>query len=106
MAVELDVNNRENRLAPGMFANVEWLVRRLTPSFLVPPTAVATTTERTFVVRVNQGIVEWVDVKKGAALQGAVEVFGPLKPGDQVAIRGSDELRAGIRVQTKLPDPK
>ena len=101
MAVELDVMNRDRRLAPGMFAQVQWPARRSKPSLVVPGTAVATTTERTFVVRVREGTTEWVDVKKGAALQGLVEVFGDLKSGDQVAIRGTDELRAGTRVNTK-----
>ncbi len=30
-----------------------------------------------------------------------VEVFGDLAPGDQIAIRGTDELRQGARVTTK-----
>ena len=101
MAVELDVMNRDRRLAPGMFAQALWPARRSAPSFVVPATAVATTTERTFVVRVRAGVTEWVDVKKGAALPGLVEVFGDLKSGDQVAVRGTDELRAGTRVNTK-----
>jgi RND family efflux transporter MFP subunit len=106
MAVELDVTNRDNRLAPGMYSQVEWHARRTGPSFLVPPTAVATTTEKTFVVRINQGVVEWVEVKKGASLQGALEIFGPLKAGDQVAVRGTDELRPGTRVQPRLANTK
>jgi membrane fusion protein (multidrug efflux system) len=101
MAVELDVANRENRLAPGMFAQVEWIARRTTASFLVPPTAVATTTERTFVVRITNGGVEWVTVKKGNLVESAIEVFGDLHAGDQVAVRGTDELRQGVKVQPK-----
>jgi hypothetical protein len=30
-----------------------------------------------------------------------VEVFGDLSPGDQIAVRGTDELRAGTRVNAK-----
>jgi RND family efflux transporter MFP subunit len=99
MAVELDVANREARLAPGMFAQVEWIARRTLPSFLVPPTAVATTTERTFVVRIENGTVEWITVKKGNLAGGLTEVFGDLHAGDQVAVRGTDELRQGMHVQ-------
>ncbi len=55
MPVELDVNNSAGRLAPGMFPEVIWPARRLRPSLFVPPTAVATTTERTFVIRVREG---------------------------------------------------
>jgi membrane fusion protein, multidrug efflux system len=99
MAVELDVNNAGGRLAPGMFAEIRWPARRAGSSLFVPKSAVATTTERTFVVRVRDGVVEWVDVKRGAAMNDLVEVFGNLKPGDQVAVRATDELRAGTRVR-------
>jgi multidrug efflux pump subunit AcrA (membrane-fusion protein) len=71
----------------------------------VPPSAIATTTERTFVVRVRNGQTEWVDVKRGAAMGLLVEVFGNLQAGDQVAVRGTDELRAGTRVQVKPAAP-
>lgn len=99
MAVELDVNNADGRLAPGMFAEIRWPARRAGPSLLVPRTAVATTTERTFVIRVRNGAAEWVDVKRGAAVNDLTEVFGNLHVGDQVAVRATDELRAGSRVR-------
>jgi membrane fusion protein, multidrug efflux system len=110
MPVELDVNNSSRRLAPGMFPQVVWPTSRPRPSLLVPPSAVAVTTERTFVVRVREGVAEWVDVKRGASInqQGTdlVEIFGDLSPGDQVALRGTDELRAGTRVRASpAPQP-
>jgi membrane fusion protein (multidrug efflux system) len=105
MPVELDVNNQSRRLAPGMFPQVSWPTSRPGPSLLVPPSAVAVTTERSFVIRIRDGIAEWVDVKRGASInhQGTdlVEVFGELAPGDQIVLPGTDELRAGTRVQTK-----
>jgi membrane fusion protein, multidrug efflux system len=105
MPVELDVDNSSKRLAPGMFPEVSWPARRPRPSLFVPPAAVATTTERTFVIRVRDGQVEWVDVKRGVAMNQSggdlVEVFGDLAPGDQIAARGTDELRPGLRVAVK-----
>ena len=101
MAVELDVPNTQSRLAPGMYPTVMWPVRRSKPSLLVPPTSIVTTTERTFVVRIRDGIVEWVNVARGAAAGNLVEVFGPLKEGDTIAKRGTDELREGTKVSVK-----
>ena len=101
MPVELDVQNRDGRLAPGMFPDVVWPVRRKRPSLFVPPTAIVVTTERTFVIRVNNGAAEWVNVTRGAQSGNLVEVFGPLKEGDQVVRRGSDDLREGTRVPVK-----
>lgn len=105
MPVELDVNNAGGRLAPGMFAEIRWPARRSTPSLFVPRTAVATTTERTFVVRVRDDVAEWVDVKRGGVMDDLVEIFGNLKPGDQVAVRATDELRTGTRVRATQPAP-
>src|SRR5713101_6752971 len=62
MAVELDVNNPGLKLAPGMYPEVRWPVRNPRPSLLVPPTTIVTTTEQTFVIRVKDGVVEWVPV--------------------------------------------
>lgn len=111
MPIELDVGNVNRKLAPGMFPQVLWPSGRSRPSLLVPPSAVAVTTERTFVIRVREDIAEWVDVKRGVSVnqQGAdlVEVFGDLAPGDQIALRGTDELRNGTRVQAKpAPQPQ
>lgn len=101
MAVELEVQNRDGRLAPGSFCQVRWPVRRQGPSLLVPSASVATTTGRTFVVRVRGGKTEWVDVKTGLTSGPFVEVFGELRPGDEVAARGTDEIRVGTDVRTK-----
>jgi membrane fusion protein, multidrug efflux system len=102
MAVELEVNNADGRLAPGTFCQVRWPVRRTAPSLLVPGGSVASTTGRTFVIRVRGGRTEWVDVKTGLASGSLVEVFGDLESGDEIAVRGTDELRSGIQVQPKL----
>ena len=95
MPVELDVSNPDGSLAPGMYPTVSWPVRRARPALFVPRTSVVTTTERTFVIRNQNGRAEWVDVKKGAADGDLVEVIGSLRPGDMVVRRATDELRPG-----------
>jgi len=99
MAVELDVMNPDQSLAPGMYATVKWPVRSAKPALYVPKTSVVTTTERTFVIRAKDGKAEWVNVKKGAADGDLVEVIGPLQSGDKIVTRANDELREG----TPLP---
>jgi len=101
MAVELDVMNAGGRLASGAFCQVQWPVRRPTPSLFVPATAVATTTDRTFVVRIRNGKTEWVDVETGLASGPLVEVFGNLNQGDLVAAHGTDEIKPGTAVQVR-----
>jgi RND family efflux transporter MFP subunit len=101
MAVELDVNNANGRLAPGTFCQVQWPVRRTGSSLLVPSGSVTTTTGRTFVIRVRDGRTQWVDVKTGLASGPLVEVFGDLKPGDDIAARATDEIRPDSAVREK-----
>lgn len=103
MPVELDVRNPDSRLGPGMYPEVRWPVKRPGPSLLVPPTAIATTTERTFVIRVRDGVAEWVNVSRGVRAGDLVEVFGALKDGDTIARRGTDELREGTKVTAQIP---
>ena len=68
----------------------------------MPATSIASTTDRTFVVRVRDSKTEWVDVTTGLTAGPLIEVFGDLKPGDEVAGRGTDELRPGVEVRTRL----
>ena len=95
MAVELDVANRDGSLAPGMYPSVKWPIRRSRPALFVPKTSVVTTTERTFVVRSQNGRAEWVDVRKGVTEGALQEVMGDLKAGDMVVRRATDEMREG-----------
>jgi membrane fusion protein, multidrug efflux system len=101
MPVELDVNNRGGKLTPGSFSEVMWPVRRPGASLLVPSSAIGTNLERTFVVRVRNGKTEWVDVKPGASSGSYTEVFGDLQAGDEVAVRGTDELAPGTQVKAQ-----
>jgi len=105
MAVELDVMNRDGRLTPGTFCQVQWPVHRPVPSLMVPGGSVGSTTDRTFVLRVRNGKTEWVDVKTGLVSGSLTEVFGDLSPGDQIAVRGTDEIKPGTEVQVKEVAP-
>ena len=105
MAVELDVANADGRLAPGTFCQVRWPVRRSGPSLFVPSASVAATTDRTFVIRIRNGKTEWVDVKTGLTSGALVEVFGDLRAGDEIAGRGTDELRPGTEVRPRESKP-
>jgi RND family efflux transporter MFP subunit len=101
MAVELDVFNSKGRLAPGMYPEVSWPVNRGRASLLVPPSSIVTTTERTFVIRVENGRAGWVNVRRGSPAGDLVEVYGDLREGDQIVRRATDEIRNGSPVQVK-----
>jgi len=106
MPVELDVRDPKAQLEPGTYCDVAWPVRRAYATLFVPASAVANDLERTFVIRIRNNQAEWVDVKTGAASGSLVEVFGNLQGGDEVAQRGTDELRAGTSVTPQLVQAK
>jgi RND family efflux transporter MFP subunit len=100
MPIELDVHNADGRLSPGSFSNVQWPVSRATATMFVPATAVANDQQRAFVERVRNGKVEWVDVVTGLSVSGNIEIFGGLKPGDDVIRNATDAIRPGQPVKT------
>jgi membrane fusion protein, multidrug efflux system len=100
MQVELDFRNDESQLTPGSFAQVDWPIRRSYPTLFVPTSAVTTDLQRTFVIRVQQGKAEWVDVKIGVTANNQVEIFGQLRAGDGVVRNATDSIRNGTAVLT------
>lgn len=101
MPVELDVDNTDGRLAPGMFATVSWPVKRTTPSTFVPASAIGQSAERTFVVKVKDGVAEQLAVQRGITQGDLIEVFGALEGHDAVARRASEDLRTGTVVDVR-----
>jgi RND family efflux transporter MFP subunit len=101
MPAELDVQDPRAELAPGTFCEVSWPVRRAYDTLFVPASALGSDLERSFVIRVRDNRTEWVDVKTGATSGNLIEVFGDLKAGDQVAVRGTDQLRPGTVVNPR-----
>jgi len=100
MPIELDVHSADGRLSPGSFSSVQWPVHRAVPTMFVPVSAVTNDQQRTFVERVRNGKTEWVDVSTGLGVNGNIEVFGDLKPGDEVIRNATDAIRPGQRVKT------
>ncbi len=103
MPVELDVLNRDGKLAPGSFATVSWPLERSYPTLFVPASAVTSDQQHTFVIRVTEGRAEWVTVQTGQTFNGEIEVFGDLKAEDQVVKVATDAIHSGDKVQAKTP---
>jgi len=101
MQVELDLRNADAQVTPGTFASVEWPIHRSYATLFVPSSAVTSDQQRTFVIRVNQGKAEWVDVKTGVTVNGKTEVFGGLQPGEVVVANATDSIRNGTPVSTQ-----
>lgn len=99
--IEMDVANEKKRLLPGMVSSVIIPLSTKDSSFILPKTAVVSSQERVFVIKVVNGKAVWVDVKKGRESDGKLEVFGDLAAGDAIVKTGSEEVREGSTVSLK-----
>lgn len=99
--VEMDVINKDKKLLPGMVVEVNIPLNTADSVFIVPVTAVVNSTEKIFVIRVNDQKAEWVEVRKGRDADGKIEVFGNLKTGDMLMEKANDEVRNGSVVTAK-----
>jgi len=97
--LEMDVYNKDKKLLPGMYADVNIPVPSRDSVIILPKSAVVSSTEKIFVIRVSDNKAQWVEVKKGAASADQLEVYGDLKPGDQIVKIASDEIRNGSNVR-------
>jgi len=97
-AVEIDVNNTQRLLKPGMYAEVILPVERSQPSMVVPSSAVVTSTEGKYVICAVQGKSMRVDVLEGNSRNDSTEVFGNLHTGDKVVLHATDEMKDGAAV--------
>ncbi|MBO0947856.1 efflux RND transporter periplasmic adaptor subunit [Fibrella forsythiae] len=98
MMAEFDVTNATHELKSGMYAEVTLPVERSAHTLFVPTTAVVSSSEKMFVIRVRDNRVQWVAVQKGNVLDSLVEVFGDLQPGVTIVRTASEEIRDGQAV--------
>lgn len=90
---EFIYNNMDKKLKPGMFANATIQFKRSNPSFVVPSSAIVTTQEKRFVIRIINSKAQWVDVRNGFSFGDRIEIFGDLTEGDMIVARGNDEIK-------------
>jgi membrane fusion protein (multidrug efflux system) len=94
--MELDVYNHDGKLAPGMYAEVLFDSRGNIDAFTVPRSAVVASTERKYVIAVQNGKATRVDVATGNESVDKVEISGDLQPGEKIVRKASDDLQEGL----------
>jgi len=93
--IEMDVNNSDKKLLPGMIAQVNIDLDASDSTFVVPKTAVVNSAEGVFVIRVTDGKADWVYVRSGRTTDEKMEIFGHLSPGDRLVQAATEEIRKG-----------
>ncbi|MEO6961609.1 MAG: efflux RND transporter periplasmic adaptor subunit [Puia sp.] len=99
---EFTIDNSKHLLKAGIFARAKINITRNGPSYIIPSSAIATTLERKFVIKVTQGKADWVDVRQGITTDSGVEIFGNFKTGDTLLIKGTDEQKQGSKAFWKI----
>lgn len=98
-AVEIDIDNKNLHLKPGMYAEVRIPLLSAARSLLVPEHALVRSTERQYVVKVKEGKALFVDVREGLKSNDSIEVFGNLGKGDEILLHPTDEIKEGTTIK-------
>jgi membrane fusion protein (multidrug efflux system) len=93
------VPNRDERLRPGMSANVAATLSERTNALTIPSEAVIAEGEQFFVYKIKpDSTVTRVPLTLGLRMPGSVEVLGQLEPGAAVVRTGHQKLFEGAKV--------
>jgi membrane fusion protein (multidrug efflux system) len=99
---EFETENPQRKLQAGMYAEIKLKLVRTQPSFFVPKTAVVTSLEKNFVIRIINDTTQWVDVLRGNALNDKIEIFGSLNDKDIILLNANEEIKQLIKINIKL----
>jgi membrane fusion protein (multidrug efflux system) len=92
---EIDVINSDKMLMPGMYAEVLLPLLGHSNACIVPQSAVVTSTERKYVIKVESNKAVLINVTTGNEDKGMIEIFGDVKAGDSVIEKANDEIKEG-----------
>ncbi|WP_165940205.1 efflux RND transporter periplasmic adaptor subunit [Dyadobacter psychrotolerans] len=99
--VEIDVKNNDQLIRPGMFAEISMASDGTAGAMSVPSSAILTSTERQYVVRLQNGLAEYVEIKPGQQSDTMTEVFGNLHVGDRIITNPRNDLKNGTKIAMK-----
>jgi membrane fusion protein (multidrug efflux system) len=95
---EFEIPNTTGELKAGSYADVKLHFLRTQPSFVLPTSAVVTTMEKKFVIKLSNNTTQWIDVRGGFNMGDKQEIFGDVKTGDTLVLKGNEELKPGRKV--------
>lgn len=100
--IEMDVYNHDKLLLPGMYAEVIIPVSNAIPAFIVPASALFTSTEGNFVLKLTDRKIHRIAVSRGNENAGFTEVYGKLTENDVLILHATDEMHEGQVIQGNL----
>ena len=97
------IDNAEQKLSPGMFAQVKLVLEKRYRALLIPEQAIIPKGQDSFVFKVVDNIVHLVQVQLGQRQVGTVEIQKGLSHQDQVVVGGQMKLKDGMAVTVTAP---
>ncbi len=95
---EFEITNPSGELKAGSYADVKLHFLRTKQSLVIPLSAVVSTLEKRFVIRLSNNKTEWIDVRSGFSMNDKQEVFGEINPGDTLILKANEEIKPGNKV--------
>lgn len=103
LLTEVDIDNKDQALLPGMYATVAFRVPRTVTSVLIPSESLIFRADGTTVAVVtDQHIIQFRKVALGHDYGAALEVVSGLRAGESVVVNPSDTVIDGVRVNPVL----
>ena len=101
LLLEVQIQDPELRLRPGMFALVQLHFNVQNPGILISGDSVIPRAQGQFVAVVDNNVVHLQPVHVGRDLGTEVYVTAGLRSGDQIVVNPTDSVQEGVHVQTK-----
>jgi RND family efflux transporter MFP subunit len=107
LLVEVQIDNREGALLPGMFSEVKFALPRTRPATLVPADALIANAHGTRVAAVDQqGKIHFRNVEVGRDLGTQIEIAAGLEPNQSLVLNPGETLLEGQEVEIAQPAGK
>lgn len=106
MYVEVDLENKERRIRPGMFAHVRLDLEAHEGALVLPAGALVAEKKKTFVYVVKDGVARKTAVTVGVDTGIEFEVTKGIGPEDEVIVSGKNMVSDGMQVRATRKEPK
>jgi membrane fusion protein, multidrug efflux system len=90
--MEIDVDNKDRILQPGMYADVVLYSSGSNNALSVPRSALVISTVGKYVIAVRNGRNIKINVLTGNETKDRIEIFGPIEAGEKVILNANDEI--------------
>jgi len=105
LLTEVQIDNRNQELLPGMYVMVSLLNVRMHPPVVIPADSLITRSQGTQVAVVRDNIVHLQPVVVGRDYGSLTEILSGLQEGELVVMTPNDVAREGAKVQVKISNP-